>query len=103
MAITRSLTLLLCYLSTVYCVLVLPKEDILWNRGKRLEKLNSHSNIFEIPSSFSRKLLKEHQNAISKTQYVHHDVQRRDASCALDNRELESDGVCLVCIGINVL
>ncbi len=95
MAVTRNLSLLLCYLSVVHCVLILPKDNLLLKRGTRLEKSNLISNILEIPSSFSHKLLDEHRNAVSETVHSHHNVQRRDVSCALDNRELESVPVCV--------
>lgn len=96
MAITRNFSILLCYLSVVHCILILPKDERLSSRGKTLEKSTFNSINSQIPSSFIDKLLKEHRHG-AVTVTSHHNVQRRDVSCALDNRELESDGVC-VCV-----
>ncbi len=88
--------LLLCCLSIVNCVLILPKDELHLNRGNRLEKSQRSTSInnFELPSSLKHKLLEEHQNAVSQKTDILYRLQRRDAStCALDNRELESDGV----------
>ncbi|XP_064400259.1 sortilin-like [Halichondria panicea] len=87
--------LLLCCLSIVNCGLILPKDELHLNRGNRLEKSQrSTSNIFELPSSFKHKLLKEHHNAVSQKTNILYSLQKRDVStCALDNRELESDAV----------
>ena len=91
MAVLRIISILYLF-ATVYSVMVLPNNEPHLNRGTTLDKTTFTPTL---PLSFKAELLKQHRKLQDTP--VHLNLQKRDASsCALDSRQLESDGVSVI-------
>ena len=90
MAVLRIVSVLYLFAS-VNSVVVLPKNEPHPNRGITLDKTTFTPTL---PVSIKAELLKQHRKSQYTPVPVHFNLQKREASsCALDSRQLESDGV----------
>ena len=98
MAYFRTLAFIVQCMAVANCVLVLPKENSLLYNSQRVDKILPSSNTLELPSSFKERLAKHHQKLSTKTDSVHHGIQKRDSisHCGLEGRQLEADAVSII-------